>query len=93
MNNLNILKKLSEAFGPSGFEEEINAIISKEFKSLNSFNRTEDGFRSVIFSKHNNQTFFTGSMHQRLDFLASDQTAGGAPYWDGHGGMVMVMGG
>ena len=30
MNNLNILKQLSEAFGPSGFEEEVNTIISNE---------------------------------------------------------------
>ena len=37
MNNLNILKQLSEAFGPSGFEEEVNALISNEFKDLNSF--------------------------------------------------------
>ena len=52
MNNLNILKQLSEAFGPSGFEEEINAIISNEFKSLKSFTRTEDGLGSVIFSNN-----------------------------------------
>ena len=36
MNNLNILKQLSEAFGPSGFEEEVNTIISNEFNSLNT---------------------------------------------------------
>ena len=52
MNNLNILKQLSEAFGPSGFEEEVNTIISNEFNSLNSFKRNEDGLGSVIFSKH-----------------------------------------
>lgn len=52
MNNLNILKQLSEAFGPSGFEEEVNRIISNEFNSLNSFKRNEDGLGSVIFSKH-----------------------------------------
>lgn len=52
MNNLNILKQLSEAFGPSGFEEEINTIISNEFKSLKSFTRIEDGLGSVIFSKN-----------------------------------------
>ena len=56
MNNLNILKQLSEAFGPSGFEEEVTAIISNEFKSLNSFKRTEDGLGSVIFSKQNNSS-------------------------------------
>ncbi len=67
MNNLNILKKLSEAFGPSGFEEEINAIISKEFKSLNSFNRTEDGLRSVIFSKHNDSTLPVISFVAHMD--------------------------
>ena len=67
MNNLNILKKLSEAFGPSGFEEEINAIISKEFESLNSFNRTEDGLRSVIFSKHNDSTLPVISFVAHMD--------------------------
>tara|TARA_B100001123_G_scaffold243800_1_gene272564 strand:- start:414 stop:1487 length:1074 start_codon:yes stop_codon:yes gene_type:complete len=67
MNNLNILKKLSEAFGPSGFEEEINAIISKEFKSLNSFNRTEDGLRSVLFSKHNDSTLPVISFVAHMD--------------------------
>ena len=56
MNNLNTLKQLSEAFGPSGFEEEVTAIISNEFKSLNSFMRTEDGLGSVIFSKQNNSS-------------------------------------
>tara|TARA_Y100000590_G_scaffold31410_1_gene34749 strand:- start:2549 stop:3622 length:1074 start_codon:yes stop_codon:yes gene_type:complete len=67
MNNLNILKKLSEAFGPSGFEEEINAIISKEFESLNSFNRTEDGLRSVLFSKHNDSTLPVISFVAHMD--------------------------
>ena len=56
MNNLNILKQLSEAFGPSGFEEEVTAIISNEFKSLNSFMRTEDGLGAGIFSKQNNSS-------------------------------------
>ena len=56
MNNLNTLKQLSEAFGPSGFEEEITTIISNEFKSLNSFKITEDGLGSVIFSKQNNSS-------------------------------------
>ena len=56
MNNLNTLKQLSEAFGPSGFEEEVTAIISNEFNDLNSFMRTEDGLGSVIFSKQHNSS-------------------------------------
>ena len=34
MNNLNTLKELSEVFGPSGFEEEVTAIISNEFNEI-----------------------------------------------------------
>ncbi len=51
MNNKNMLIELSEAFGPSGFEEEIKEIIVNEFKFLNSFTKHEDGIGSVIFSK------------------------------------------
>ena len=67
MNNLNILKLLSEAFGPSGFEEEVNAIISNEFKSLNSFNKIEDGLGSVIFSKHKDSSLPIISLVAHMD--------------------------
>ena len=67
MNNLNILKQLSEAFGPSGFEEEINAIISNEFKSLKSFTRTEDGLGSVIFSKNTKSSLPVISLVAHMD--------------------------
>ena len=55
MNNKNMLIELSEAFGPSGFEEEIKEIIVNEFKFLNSFTKHEDGIGSVIFSKISDQ--------------------------------------
>ena len=67
MNNLNILKQLSEAFGPSGFEEEVNTIISNEFNSLNSFKRTEDGLGSVIFSKHDDSSLPVISLVAHMD--------------------------
>ena len=67
MNNLNILKQLSEAFGPSGFEEEVNALISNEFKDLNSFERTEDGLGSVIFSKQNDPSLPIVSLVAHMD--------------------------
>ena len=55
MNNKNMLIELSEAFGPSGFEEEIKEIIVNEFKNLNSFTKHEDGIGSayVIYNFHN----------------------------------------
>ena len=67
MNNLNILKQLSEAFGPSGFEEEVNTIISNEFNSLNSFKRNEDGLGSVIFSKHDDSSLPVISLVAHMD--------------------------
>ena len=67
MNNLNILKQLSEAFGPSGFEEEINSIISNEFKSLKSFQRKEDGLGSVIFSRQHNSSLPVVSLVAHMD--------------------------
>lgn len=67
MNNLNILKQLSEAFGPSGFEEEVNSIISNEFNSLNSFKRAEDGLGSVIFSKHDDSSLPVISLVAHMD--------------------------
>ena len=39
MNNLNILKQLSEAFGPSGFEEEINTIICSKLYIMETQNQ------------------------------------------------------
>jgi|TARA_B100000959_G_scaffold287396_1_gene371733 endoglucanase len=67
MNNLNILKQLSEAFGPSGFEEEVNTIISNEFNSLNSFEKTEDGLGSVIFSKQDDSSLPVISLVAHMD--------------------------
>ena len=67
MVNLNTLKQLSEAFGPSGFEEEVNTIISNEFNSLNSFKRTVDGLVSVIFSKHNDSSLPVISLVAHMD--------------------------
>ncbi|MQG06725.1 MAG: M42 family metallopeptidase [SAR202 cluster bacterium] len=67
MDNLNTLIQLSEAFGPSGFEEEVNTIISNEFNSLNSFKRTVDGLGSVIFSKHNDSSLPVISLVAHMD--------------------------
>ena len=67
MDNLNTLIQLSEAFGPSGFEEEVNTIISNEFNSLNSFKRTVDGLGSVIFSKHNDSSLPVVSLVAHMD--------------------------
>ena len=67
MNNKNMLIELSEAFGPSGFEEEIKEIIVNEFKFLNSFTKHEDGIGSVIFSKISDQNKPTLSLVAHMD--------------------------
>ncbi|MEO0144093.1 MAG: M20/M25/M40 family metallo-hydrolase [candidate division WOR-3 bacterium] len=46
--NYQLLKKLSEAFGPSGFEDEVKDIIKYELKGLEFF---EDNYGNLIFYK------------------------------------------
>jgi len=46
--NFELLKKLSEAFGPSGFEDEVKDIIKNELKNFEYF---EDRYGNLIFYK------------------------------------------
>lgn len=49
--DLKLAKKLAEAFGPSGFEDEVADILIEELKD--DYHYEKDGLGSVVFSKEN----------------------------------------
>tara|TARA_B100000945_G_scaffold42503_1_gene28776 strand:+ start:8919 stop:10019 length:1101 start_codon:yes stop_codon:yes gene_type:complete len=67
MTNKNMLIELSEAFGPSGFEEEVKTIIVNKFDKLKSYKKTEDGLGSVIFSKETDKDKPTLTLVSHMD--------------------------
>lgn len=65
MSNIELIKELSDAFGPSGFEDEVSEIVKREMKDFK--NLEEDSLRNVRCELKQNSGKYTVMLDSHLD--------------------------
>lgn len=87
--NLDLLKNLSEAFGPSGFEEEVIEIVKRELESLN-IQYEVDGLGNIIAKITKNKEAKTIILDAHIDevgLLITNITKNGFLFFEFLGGI------
>lgn len=65
MENINLIKKLSDAFGPSGFEDDVCNIVKEELKDFK--NLEEDTLRNVRCELNSNTGKYSVMLDSHMD--------------------------